>query len=363
HTPHPTPHANRQGCCSVNDAADARLVAAMLGVPFYVMNFRKDFGRIKDYFAAEYNAGRTPNPCVRCNDWLKFGKLFDYARSIDADYIATGHYARVTHDDREHHPDRVVLLAHDAPPSPPPPSPRSQQNSVPPQHHPVGMVLPHPRLLRGLDHHKDQSYVLFGMKPDRLARMLLPIGALHKSQVRKIAEEKGLSVFDKPDSYEICFVPDNDYRGFLQRREPEAFHKGNVIDTEGNILGEHEGHQNFTIGQRRGLPLTLGYPAYVVDKNAATNTVTLGKREEVQSIGCKADQTNWHIDDVPVSPRRVTIKIRSNSDPVPGEVWTTGPDALEVRFDEPQHAVTPGQAVVCYDGEHLIGGGWITTPV
>jgi len=350
------PVKNRQGCCSVNDAADARLVAAMLGVPFYVLNFRKDFGRIKDYFAAEYNAGRTPNPCVRCNDWLKFGKLFDYARSIDADFIATGHYARVVRDaGSEFRVPSSELKTSECLPVPK----LETRNSE------LGTSLRRPRLLRGLDHHKDQSYVLFGLKRDRLERMILPIGGFHKPQVRKIAQEKGLPIFDKPDSYEICFVPDNDYRGFLQRRAPGSFEPGALVDTTGEVIGEHDGHQNFTLGQRRGLPVNRSYPLYVIGKDAATNTVTLGPREESFATGLRADQTNWLLDagEVPRDPAnllRVTIKIRSNSDPVPGSVVATNDDTLEVRFDEPQHAVTPGQAVVCYDGEELIGGGWIS---
>ncbi len=339
-TRHPTPGKNRQGCCSVNDAADARMVAAILGVPFYVMNFRNDFGRIKDYFTAEYNAGRTPNPCVRCNDWLKFGKLFDYARSIDADFIATGHYARVERGSgRSSGSGSEDLMTASAPAAAP------------------------PRLLRGLDHHKDQSYVLFGMKRDRLERMILPIGSLHKPQVRRMAQEMGLPIFDKPDSYEICFVPDNDYRGFLERRSPESFEKGTIVDEQGQIIGEHEGHQHFTIGQRRGLPVNRSYPLYVIGKDAASNTVTLGPREATNATGLRADQTNWLIDDLPLSPRAVTIKIRSNAEPVPGTVRITGQGEMEVHFDEPQHAVTPGQAAVCYDGEQLIGGGWITQAI
>ena len=307
---------NRQGCCSVNDSADARLVAAILGVPFYVLNFKRDFGRIMDYFVAEYNAGRTPNPCVRCNDWLKFGKLADYARSIDADYIASGHYARI---DRAG--DRV-------------------------------------RLLRGVDHHKDQSYVLMGMKREQLERMLLPIGGMEKPETRRLAREKGLPVFDKPDSYEICFVPDNDYRGFLERRAPEAFHAGQVLNRDGRVIGEHPGHQHYTIGQRRGLSVTLGHPIYVVDKDPAANTITVGEREALLAEGLLAGETNWLIEP-PAEPMRCAVKIRSNSPPVPGAVWATGPDELELRFDEPQSAVTPGQAVACYVGEELVGGGWI----
>ena len=346
------PGANRQGCCSVNDAADARMVAALLDVPFYVMNFRKDFGRIKDYFTAEYNAGRTPNPCVRCNDWLKFGKLFDYARSIDADYIATGHYARVERSSGRSSGSSSGSGRSSGSSS------SSDSDFIPSAT--ATAPAARTRLLRGLDHHKDQSYVLFGMKRDRLARMLLPIGAFHKPQVRKMAQEMGLPIFDKPDSYEICFVPDNDYRGFLERRSPESFEKGTIVDEQGQTIGEHEGHQNFTIGQRRGLPVNRSYPLYVIGKDAATNTVTLGPREATNANGLRADQTNWLIDDIPTTARAVTIKIRSNSDPVPGSVIVHADGELEVHFEEPQHAVAPGQAAVCYDGEELIGGGWIT---
>ena len=240
-----------QGCCSINDAADARLVAAKLDIPFYVCNFKKDFGRIIDYFVGEYNDGRTPNPCVRCNDWLKFGKLHDYAKQIDADFVASGHYARIDGSN--------------------------------------GTL----RLLRGLDHDKDQSYVLFGAPRNRLAEMLFPIGGFRKLQVREMACEMGLPVFDKPDSQEICFVPDNDYAGLVRRRSPDQVSPGRIIDTSGKILGEHEGHQLFTIGQRRGIGVALGHPIYVVNKDAATNTVTVGEKKDLQATGCFATEANW----------------------------------------------------------------------
>lgn len=312
------PH--HQGCCSLNDSADARLVAAMLDVPFYVLNFRNDFGRIIDYFVSEYNAGRTPNPCVRCNDWLKFGKLCDYARSIDADYVATGHYARV-----EQTGDRA-------------------------------------RMLRGVDHKKDQSYVLFGTKRDALAHMLLPIGAMDKPAVRAMARSLNLPVFDKPDSQEICFVPDNDYAGLVRRRTPERFAEGQIVDPAGNLLGRHEGHQQFTIGQRRGLGVSSSIPLYVLERNASTNTVTVGEKDRLLSTGLTADQTNWLLppDRVPRdTAMRCLAKVRYNSPPMPATVRATSDATLEVRFDEPVSAVTPGQAVVCYDGDELIGGGWI----
>lgn len=306
-----------QGCCSINDAKDAQLVAAKLGISFYVLNFKRDFGRVIDYFTAEYNAGRTPNPCVRCNDWLKFGKLDDYARSIDASAVATGHYARVeTIDGR-------------------------------------------PALLRGVDRAKDQSYVLFGSPLEHLGRMMLPIGGFVKPQIRQLARELDLPVFDKPDSQEICFVPDMDYAGMLKKRTPEAFAPGNILDEQGNEVGRHQGHQHFTIGQRRGVGVALGYPIYVVDKNPATNTVTIGPRESLAAAGLLADQVNWLIDPPTAGPIRCQAKIRYNSLPVPAQVHATGADELSVRFDEPQFAVAPGQAVVCYSGDRLLGGGWI----
>ena len=318
---------HKQGCCSVNDAADARLVAAVLDIPFYVVNFRKDFGRIMDYFVAEYNAGRTPNPCVRCNDWLKFGKLHAYAKSIDADFVATGHYAQTDLSD----PDR-------------------------------------PRLLRGVDLAKDQSYVLFGSPREQLAHMLLPIGHLEKSVTRQIAESHNLPVFNKPDSQEICFVPDNDYARLVERRTEGGFEEGKILDGEGNTVGTHAGHQHFTLGQRRGINLALGYPIYVVDKDPDGNTITVGQKQELMSVGLRAGQTNWLVDP-PTGWIDCQAKVRYNSQPVPARVRTfvaeDGSEALEVRFDEPVEAVTPGQAVVCYGKigteleQTVLGGGWI----
>ncbi len=310
-----------QGCCSINDAADARLVAAKLGIPFYVVNFKKDFGRIIDYFVGEYNAGRTPNPCVRCNDWLKFGKLHDYARQIDAEFVASGHYARVEPDGAGGH-----------------------------------------ALRRGVDLDKDQSYVLFGAPRERLARMLLPVGGMRKADVRALARELDLPVFDKPDSQEICFVPDNDYAGLVARRSPDAVRPGTVVDLSGRVLGQHAGHQHFTVGQRKGLGIAAGEPIYVVRKDAASNTVTVGPREALLAAGCAASDCNWLVDP-PAAWRRCTAKIRYNSEPVPADVRAVaGPGAqpdLEVRFEAPQPAVAPGQAVVCFDEDRVLCGGWI----
>ena len=322
----PRPH--HQGCCSVNDAADARLVAAILQIPLYVLNFRKDFDRVIDYFVDEYNAGRTPNPCVRCNDWLKFGKLARYARSIDADFVATGHYARVEH-----------------------PSAGTAGG---------GPACAASRLLRGLDHAKDQSYVLFGTRLEDLGRMLLPVGHYQKAQVRDIARGLGLPVFDKPDSQEICFVPDNDYADLVARRSPKSSVRGgDILDQEGRVVGRHGGHQHFTIGQRRGVGVALGYPIYVVDKDPEANTVIVGTREHLESRGLVAGRANWLVDLPDARAVPCQVKIRSNSPPVGATVRLTGPKGFEVKFDEPLSAVTPGQAAVCYDGDRVLGGGWI----
>jgi tRNA-specific 2-thiouridylase len=308
------PH--HQGCCSVNDAGDARLVAALLDIPFYVLNFRQDFDRVIDYFVDEYNAGRTPNPCVRCNDWLKFGKLMAYAKSIGAQAVATGHYARI---------DRSG---------------------------------PRPRLLRGLDHRKDQSYVLFGSPRERLERMMLPVGALEKPAVRQIAQSWLLPVFDKPDSQEICFVPGNDYGALVRSRAPAQVQPGAILDQDGRTIGEHPGHQHFTIGQRRGVGVALGYPVYVVDRDPQANSVTVGSREALQSGGLVATEVNWLVD-MPAGPVRCQAKVRYNSPPVDATLFPMGADAIEVRFEAPVSAVTPGQAVVCYQDDLCLGGGWI----
>jgi tRNA-uridine 2-sulfurtransferase len=321
-----------QGCCSINDAADARLVAARLGVPFYVCNFKKDFGRIVNYFVDEYAAGRTPNPCVRCNDWLKFGKLHEYAKQINADFVASGHYARI---------DRS---------------------------------LDQPRLLKGVDDTKDQSYVLFGAPADRLREMLLPVGSMPKTEVRALAKEFALPVFDKPDSQEICFVPDNDYAGLVDRTRPDSRRPGPILDSTGKVVGEHQGQHRFTIGQRRGLSVALGYRIYVVGKDAASNTVTIGNERDLLVASCEADEANWLIPAPKEhSERRVWAKYRYNTDPVPALVrplsdgqGTTPSDRhgrFAIEFETPQPAVAPGQALVLYDDEDpawLLGGGWIS---
>lgn len=315
--------SHKQGCCSVNDAADARRVAGMLDVPFYVLNFEEDFGRVIEYFVGEYNAGRTPNPCVRCNDWLKFGKLAAYAEAVGAEFVASGHYARIGSD------------------------PVSGERA----------------LLRGMDRSKDQSYVLFGMSKRTMEHTLLPIGGMEKTEVRKIAEELGLPVFSKPDSQEICFVPDQDYAGLMKRRSPESFREGNIVTTEGEVLGRHGGHQHFTIGQRKGLGVALGHRIFVVDIDAKSSTVTVGTRERLFKKVLRAGQANWLAERargaVVGGRMRVEAKMRYNSEAEAAWLTVTGEGTFEVEFEEGQTAITPGQACVVFDGDVVLGGGWI----
>jgi len=364
-----------QGCCSINDAADARLVAAHLGIPLYVCNFKKDFGRIIDYFVDEYAQGRTPNPCVRCNDWLKFGKLHDYANQIGAEAVASGHYARVVRpsDEPRTTPQMSAANLPGTRPSKPhdTPTPQMSNANLPGPSHTA------PYLARGVDHTKDQSYVLFGVPRPRLNDMLLPVGSFTKSQIREMARERNLPVFDKPDSQEICFVPDNDYAGLVERRRPDlaSSEPGTVTDTEGNVLGSHEGQHRFTIGQRRGVGVALGHPIYVVDKDPKTNTVTVGSREDLQSTGLLARETNWidpSADHPPADWTDAMVQYRYNSKAIPARVRAAAdtdeptpsgrPGRFEVRFNDPVHAVAPGQAAVVYDADdpdRVLGGGWI----
>ncbi len=319
----PTPAKHKQGCCSVLDAGDARRVAQLLDVPFYVLNFQEDFGRVIDYFVGEYNRGRTPNPCVRCNDWLKFGRLAQYAEAVGADYVASGHYARVGLD------------------------PVTGQKT----------------LLRGLDHKKDQSYVLFGMPRTHVEKLMLPIGEFEKHDVRRMAEELNLPVFNKPDSQEICFVPDQDYAGLVKRRTPDTFRPGELVTPDGKVVGDHDGHQHFTIGQRKGVGVAFGRPIYVVNIDPATNRVVLGDKEQLMKRTVRANQINVLSDRVSTEPLRCTAKIRYNHPPQPAVVSRVGDDELTVIFDEPQSAITPGQAVVCYDNDVVLAGGWIEEAV
>jgi tRNA-specific 2-thiouridylase len=313
-----TPESHRQGCCSAGDAADARRVADALDIPFHALNFKDAFGRIKDYFTDEYLAGRTPNPCVMCNNWLKFGKLWDFARQVGAEKIASGHYAR------------IVPVAGES----------------------------RPALVRGAHAGKDQSYVLFGLDRSLLEHVLFPVGGHDKDEVRAIARQAGLRVADKPDSQEICFVPDQDYAGFIRRYRGDCNTAGDLVDTAGNVVGHHGGYEHFTIGQRRGLGVAFGAPRYVVAVRAETRQVVIGTREELARTELEADRLNWLVEDV---PRRFTCtaKIRYLHAAQPAEVEVLGADRVRVDFADPQCGVAPGQAVVFYQGERVLGGGWI----
>ena len=308
--------ANKQGCCSASDAADARRVADVLDIPFHALNFSDAFGRIKDYFVDEYLAGRTPNPCVMCNNWLKFGKLWDFAISVGADRIATGHYARIHTIDGE------------------------------------------PALLRGRDQAKDQSYVLAGINRNILDRILFPVGDFNKPEIRELAAEAGLRVATKPDSQEICFIPDNDYVGFLDRYRGRPDMSGEFVDPKGRVLGNHSGFDQFTIGQRRGLGITFGEPRFVIRIEPETRRVVLGTHADLACRELDADGLSWLIDDVP-NQFECLAQIRYQHTAASARIERVAQDHVRVHFTEPQFGVAPGQALVLYDGERVLGGGWI----
>lgn len=312
----------QRGCCSAADASDARAVAGRLGIPFYALNFKEDFDRLIDHFADEYIHGRTPNPCVLCNEYLKFGRLAEYGRAVGADFIATGHYARIaTRDNR-------------------------------------------PCLARAADRRKDQSYVLFGIDRNVLPRILFPIGHLTKDEVRAEAQRRGLTVSNKPESMDICFVPDRDYARVVRERRPEAFVAGPVLDQTGREVGRHSGIAGYTIGQRQGLGIALGLPVYVTKIDAAANTITLGPKDHLAAPTLSAQRMHWLIDP-PTAPFRAEVQIRYAHRAAPASVEPlSDPDSppaarIRVLFDTPQTAVTPGQAAVLYDNDAVLGGGWI----
>jgi len=308
---------NKKGCCSALDAGDARRVADKLDIPFYALDFEKEFDRIIDYFADEYLAGRTPNPCVVCNNWLKFGQLWTFGKQLDADFIATGHYAR-------------MIKGEDG----------------------------KPQLHRGVDPEKDQSYVLHGIKAEVLPHLLFPIGGYRKPEIRALARRHGLPVAEKPDSVEICFVPDGDHAGLIRRRRPELATAGSVVDRSGNVLGEHDGYERFTIGQRKGLGIAGEHKRYVLEIVPDTKTVVLGDREDLLSSTLNADRVNW-LFDPPTSEFACMAKIRYRHTAVPARVTASPDGRVHVEFAEPQSAVTPGQSVVFYEGNRVLGGGWI----
>jgi tRNA-specific 2-thiouridylase len=343
----------RHGCCSATDALDARTIAGRLGIPFYALNFRDEFERIIDYFVDEYGRGRTPNPCVQCNIHLKFGKLLRYADMIDAEFVATGHYARVLRDQGSGIGDRASGIRGRG-------SGTAELETGDWQ-----LETGNSKLARAVNPAKDQSYVLFGIHREALPRCVFPIGEIaDKREVRRIAHDLGLRVHDKPDSQEICFVPDQDYRRLVRQRRPELVCSGEIRDRAGGLLGKHDGVAGFTIGQRRGLGIAVGLPVYVTRLDPDTQTVTVGPREELLSSGLIADRINWLTDAPPTGTSvRCEIKIRHMHTPAAGLIRPLSDGTVEVGFDEPQSAVTPGQAAVFYDGDIVLGGGWIRRAV
>jgi len=305
------------GCCSAADAEDARAAARRLGMNFYVFDETARFARdVMDKFVAEYCAGRTPNPCIDCNRSLKFGALLDRALALGYDYVATGHYARVARDGARCH------------------------------------------LLRGRDRRKDQSYVLFRLTQAQLAHLLLPVGEYDKPAIRALAKEAGLVTAHKPDSQDICFVPDGDYVRFLREYGGVESAPGDFVDRAGRVLGRHGGLVGYTAGQRKGLGVSADRRLYVVSKNAADNTVLLGDDAELFSSALLASDVNW-IEPAPEGSLRVTAKTRYSQTEAPAEVAPLADGTVRVTFDVPQRAVTAGQAVVFYDGERVVGGGTI----
>ncbi len=302
-------------CCSIEDLYDARRVADTLGIPHYVLNLEEEFSRhVVDYFVDSYRRGETPNPCLKCNEVLKFRVLLRRALELEADFLATGHYARIVKD---------------------------------------GEVF---RLLKGVDRRKDQSYFLFTLTQDELKRLLFPLGWLEKGRVREIAKEKGLKVAHKRDSQEICFIPDGDYQSYLESRLGPS--GGEIVDTSGRVVGNHRGVYRYTVGQRRGIGVAAGYPLYVVGVEGSR--VIVGREEDLYSEGLVAEGANI-LDPSARFPMRAVCKIRYRHGGVPSWIDKKG-DRLYILFDEPQKAITPGQAAVLYRGEEVIGGGWIRGP-
>ena len=306
-------------CCTIDDLYDARRVAHTIGIPHYIVNFESQFNdHVISNFVREYVSGRTPIPCSHCNSELKFAELLDRAKAFDAETLATGHYARIERDagGRYH-------------------------------------------LYRGADNSKDQTYFLFSLTQEQLARAAFPVGHLDKDTVRAHADRLKLSVARKPDSQEICFVPDGDYAKFVEKRAPEATRPGTVVDHDGKVLGTHDGVHRFTIGQRKGLGLSSREPLYVLEIKPDGAQVVVGSKDDLGRRKLTASKVNWVSGSPEVNWRGLTAQIRHRHEAAPARVRAIDRDRAEVEFEQPQTAVTPGQAVVFYEGEEVIGGGWI----
>ncbi|NLY43629.1 MAG: tRNA 2-thiouridine(34) synthase MnmA [Clostridiaceae bacterium] len=308
------------GCCSLSAVDDARRVAHRLGIPYYVMNFQEIFEKkVIDYFIEEYQRGRTPNPCIACNKYVKFDALLKKAVAMDVQYVATGHYARVIYDDN------------------------------------LGRFL----IKKSATASKDQTYALYNLTQEQLKHILMPLGDYTKEETREIARKLGLGVASKPDSQEICFVEDNDYAGFIEKRTGRKAEKGFFVDVDGNILGEHKGIIHYTVGQRKGLGIAFGKPMYVVAVDAQKNQVVLGEEGQQYRSTLIASNINFIPFDRLEREMEVTAKIRYSAKEAEAVISPEGEDRVLVRFKTPQRAVTPGQAVVFYDGDVLVGGGTI----
>ncbi len=311
------------GCCSIDTMADARAVCHKLGVPHYVSDFREIFERsVQQNFVSEYLTGRTPNPCVRCNTFIKWGAMLQQAEDIGADFLATGHYGRVS----------------------------------------LNPLSGRWELRRAVDLNKDQSYALWGVRQAALARTLFPLGELTKPEVREIARALGLKTAEKKESQEICFIPDNDYRRFLRERAPEqveAYGEGQFVDHTGNVLGEHQGVPFYTVGQRKGLGLAVGRPIFVTQINPSDNTIVLGDEDELLRYEFIATSVNWVAEHQPDNGRVVTSKIRYRDPGAAASLYDAEEHSVRVKFHEAQRAITPGQSAVFYDGDVVIGGGVI----
>lgn len=311
-----------QTCCSTRDIEDARAVADRLGIPFYVVEAAPEFkSNVMDYFVETYRQGRTPNPCVVCNRKIKSGLLLEKAEALGIRRFATGHYASVMWDEgRRRYTVREAV-----------------------------------------DRQKDQSYVLFQLTQDQLASLILPMGDLPKPRVRELARQAGLEVADKPESMELCFIPDGDTQGFLRSRVPEAFRPGEIVDRSGQVLGTHQGIGAYTVGQRKGLGIAHASPLYVLELDPARNRVVVGEQQELAVSSCHVWEARWMALPELSGPTDALVKIRYRSDKIPARLLPEGPAEVRVEFKEPvRGGVSPGQAAVFYDGSIVLGGGWIS---
>lgn len=316
----PEQAAENGGCCGLQAVEDARQVAWQMGIPHYVMNFKKEFkASVMDYFAEEYIKGRTPNPCIACNRYVKWEALLKRSLGVGAEYIATGHYAQIERLEN----GRFALKS-------------------------------------SVTEAKDQTYALYNLTQQQLARTLMPVGAYTKEEIRQMAEELGLSVARKADSQEICFIPDHDYAGFIRREAGYVPEPGNFVDLDGNVIGRHKGIIHYTVGQRKGLNLSMGRPVFVVEIRPETNEVVIGNGNDVFTDILICDKLNWMaIDGLHGEERQMKVKIRYSHKGAPAVVREIGRNQVECRFLEPVRAVTPGQAAVFYDGGYVMGGGTI----